>query len=189
MVQDLVWYQPAREPDDVDLRWQFWAVLSFGVKAIFHYCLATPPGHTDGLLNAAGGRSPLFYTAKRFHRFLKSMEDLYLRYRNTGAFAVNEREDLPYLHFEDQKRDFVPIQAIETESPLLIGCFEKENGAAFTVVNMEPLSEGKSAQVSMTLQGREATIYTDNMTVTLPLIDGKCEFTLPCGEGCFITLK
>ncbi len=189
MVQDLVWYQPAREPDDTDLRWQFWTVLSFGVKAIFHYCLATPPGHTDGLLNAAGERSPLFYTAKGFHRFLKSLEDIYLSYRNTGAFTVNGREDLPHLQFAEQKTDFTPIREIRTESPLLVGCFEKEDGAAFTVVNMEPLSEGRTAKVSMTLQAGEATIYTDSMTVTLPLTDGKCEFTLPCGEGCFITLK
>ena len=188
MVQDLVWYQPAREPDAMDLRWQFWTVLSFGAKAIFHYCLATPPGHTDGLLDAAGERSPLFYTAKGFHRFLKSIEDMYLGCRNTGAFAVNAGEDLPYLQFTEQKTDFAPIKEIRTESPLLVGCFEREDGAAFTVVNMEPLSEGRTAQVSMTLQGRTAAIYTDSMTVTLPLTDGKCEFTIPCGEGCFIIL-
>ena len=189
MVQDLMWYQPSRVPDDVDLRWQFWTVLSFGVKAIFHYCLATPPGHTDGLLNAAGERSPLFYTAKGFHRFLKGIEDPYLSFRNVGAFAVNEREDLPYLHFEDQKTDFAPVRAVESTSPLLIGCFEGEGRAAFTVVNMEPLHTGRQADVTLKLQGTQAVIYSDKLTLTLSLTDGECRFSLPCGEGCFVTVE
>ena len=189
MVQDLVWYQPAREPDDVDLRWQLWTVLSFGAAAIFHFCLATPPGHSSGLLNAAGEQSPLFYTAKGFHRFLKSVEDLYLSYRNTGAFTVNVRDDLPYMHFDDQIADFAPIRAVETASPLLIGCFEKEDGAAFTVVNMEPLSSGKQAQIALYLNGTAATVYTDKLVLKLSMTDGKCQFSLPCGEGCFVTVE
>ena len=189
MVQDLVWYQPAREPDARDLRWQFWTVMAFGVKAIFHYCLATPPGHTDGLVTAEGKRSPLFYTAKQFHGFLKSIEDLYLSYRNLGAFAVNAREDLPYLQFADQVTDFAPIREITTESPLLAGCFAGEGGYAFTLVNMEPLSEGKTAKIRLGLEGEKVTLHTDTLTCVLHGDNGYYDITLPCGEGCFITVE
>jgi len=188
MVQDLVWYQPAREPDAMDLRWQFWTVMAFGAAAIFHYCLATPPGHTDGLLTAEGKRSPLFYTAKQFHGFLKSIEDVYLSCRPVGAFHVNCREDLPYLQFEEQLAGFAPVQEIVTEDPLLVGCFEGENGYAMTIVNMHPLSEVKPAKIRLALRGRQITLYTDTCTCTMQNTDGYYDITLPAGEGCYITI-
>nr|MBQ4318484.1 hypothetical protein [Clostridia bacterium] len=191
MVQSLIWYANATPPDEIDLRWQFHTVMAFGAAAIFHYCLATPPGHSPGLVDSEGKGGPLFYPAQRFHRYFKSVEDTYLSYKNVGCFNVNCDDAHPYLKFEEQYRDFAAIEEVVSDDQLLVGCFEKKegSGSAFVLVNMTQISERKTAHVKLKLKdAKRVTAHLDNITVDLAPVDGYYEFTLPCGEGAFVTI-
>lgn len=191
MVQNLVWYAGATPPDEIDLRWQFYTVLSFGAKAIFYYCLSTPPGHTAGLITAEGTKSDMYYPARRLNHFLKSIEDVYCQYDNVGCFNVNCSEEYKYLHFTAQYKDFAPIKEIVSDDPLLIGCFEKRDGKgyAFTVVNMTQIKDRKTAKAKIKTDGKKVTVYEDNKFYNIAPIDGYYEFVLPCGEGAFVTVE
>jgi len=192
MVQSLVWYAGATPPDETDLRWQFYTVMAFGAQAIFHYCLATPPGHTPGLLTDEGKKSDLYYPAQRFHRYLKSIEDIYLSYRNIGAFSVNSTPETPYLEFAEQLTDFAPLAALQTEDQLLAGCFEAREGSgwAMVLVNMTPLSQRKTAHARLKLNARRVTAYADGMAYSLAADEeGFIDISLPCGEGIYLTIE
>jgi len=191
MVQTLVWYKGAVPPTETDLRWQFFTILSFGAKAVFHYCLATPPGHTPGLVDAEGKEGPLYYPAQRIHAYLKAIEDVYYEYKNVGAFNVNYKEGYEFLGFEDQYKDFDTIEEVISDDQLLIGCFDKDkgNGHAFTIVNMTHLKDNKTAHAKLKIKGKKVTAYAENMTYVLGEVDGYYDITLPCGEGLFITVE
>ncbi|MBE6687748.1 MAG: hypothetical protein E7588_00555 [Ruminococcaceae bacterium] len=191
MVQSLVWYANATPPDEIDLRWQFYTVLAFGAKAIFHYCLATPPGHTPGLLTSEGTKSDLYYPAQRCHRFLHAIEDVYYQYNPVGAFNVNCTDEYEYLKFSAQYKNFAPIKEVVSDDQLLVGCFEKQDnkGYAFTIVNMTQISERKTARAKLKIEGKKVTVYADTMSYTIAPVDGYYEFDLPCGEGAFVTVE
>ena len=192
MVQTLVWYHPAVVPNETDLRWQFFTVMAFGATAIFHYCLATPPGHSPGLLDSEGKRSPLFYPAQRFHRYLKSISDIYLGYKHLGCFNVNCDDDHPYLQFKEQYTDFDTIKEVVTDEQLLVGCFGKEDGSghAFVLVNMTHLCENKTAEVKLKLaNATRVTAHLDGITMDIAPVDGYYNFKLDSGEGVFVTVE
>jgi len=191
MLQSLAWRPGHLPPSAEELRWQFFTVMAFGAVSIFHYCLSTPPGHTPGLISHELTRGPLFYTAKLFHRYLKSIEDIYLSYKPLGAFSRNADEYHNYVHFEDQYTDFSPIKELICEEPLLVGCFEKRDGDgyAFVPVNMTYAHEKRTAKIKMKLDAKRVTVYLEGHVYNIAPVDGYYEFILPPGEGVFVTFE
>jgi len=189
MVQNMMWYACDNTPDEAELRWQFFTMLSFGAKAIFHFCLATPTGHTPGLITKQGTKSDLYYPSQRMHRFIKAIEDVYLQYDNIGAFCLNGDDEHAYMQFTDQVKNFKPIEEIVSGQRLLVGCFEKQDKYAFTLVNMEAVDDCVTAHVKLKLDGKKVTVYADTMSYTVAPVDGYYEFDIPFGEGLFVTVE
>ena len=191
MVQSIVWYETPSVPTEKDLRWQFFTVLSFGAKAIFHFCLSTPDGHSTALLDPKGMEGPLYFPAQRIHRFIRSIDDVYYQYKHVGAFNVNWKEGYEFLKFEEQYKNFNTIEEIISDDQLLVGCFDKEDGDghAFTIVNMTHLKDNKTAHVKLKIKGKKVTAYAETMSYVLGEVDGYYDITLPSGEGLFITVE
>ena len=84
------------------------------------------------------------------------------------------------------------ISSIESEDPLLFGCFEAEegDGYAFTVVNLYDLYREKGASLSFTLDGDyEVSAWIRGEKVELTPTDGKYSLELECAEGVFVVLE
>ena len=119
------------------------------------------------------------------------MNDVYLNYKNIGAFNFNCTEKTPYLRMTNPS-SFPTITEIKSNDPLLIGCFEANDGdgKAFTVVNMNDNMSFKKASAKIALDNDyKVTAWYNGYPTELTAIDGYYTVNLDSGEGVFITLE
>lgn len=173
-----------------DIRWQAFVTLSFGAKAIIHACYNTGWWDTDShLIDAAGNRTDTYYAAQTVNNELREFADIYGDYSCRGAFLnkaiLAAGTDTGYLLPVDKK--YKP--GVESNAPLLIGCFEANDsaGAAFTVVNMyEP---GLNLPAKATLDfGADKTITVYQKGIATVTTAGEVTLNLESGEGVFVTV-
>ena len=189
-VQTCSWSAGIREPDEYEFRWQAYTMLSYGAKTLLYYVFAARPRHTGTPLNVRDERNELYFGIKRIAEEFKRMSDVYVSYKNLGAFNVNSTpETTPYLEMNNPYKNFKTISEIKTESPVLVGCFEKKegNGHAFTLVNMHDFAKPATATVKVKIAG-EVNAYYDGTPTKLTSSDGWYEFKLLQGDGVFVTV-
>jgi len=190
VIQSSSWSSGVRVPDEADLRWQAYTMLSFGAKALLYFVYGGRPGKDGGIIAADGSKGELFYASKRLCGGLKKLSDLYLEYRNIGAFNVNcDAAKTPYLVMENPYSGPVNPGEIVTEDSLLIGVFEKKNGAgtAFTIVNMNNLQTPKTAHLTLNAPGN-VVVYRDGVPCETAEKGQKLELELLAGDGVFMTV-
>ena len=122
---------------------------------------------------------------------IKQISDAYVQYKNLGAFTVNPIPlDNPYLKMSNPVTDFKGLKEIKGNYyvPLLVGCFEKEDGYAFTVVNMTDLEYVQRAYVDFKLpDGYRAVSWQRGVRTELtPDKNGEYHLILASGEGVFV---
>ena len=136
-------------------------------------------------------KSPqLYFDSQRLMLGIKKLSDLYLTYRNVGAFNINSSPlTTPYLEMATPYKDFKTIKEIACNTPLLVGCFEKKEGegSAFTLVNMQDFQTPGTARVRFKLEGR-VTLYRDGEPEELKATNGVYEVLLEQGDGVFVTV-
>ncbi|MBE6687732.1 MAG: hypothetical protein E7588_00455 [Ruminococcaceae bacterium] len=190
-IQTCSWHYSVREPDEADLRWQAYTMLSFGAKAMMYYTFADRTMHTGALINVRGDRTKLFFASKRMCEGLHKLSDIYVQYKNIGAFNLNSTpETTPYLEMYQPYTGFDTISEICCDTPLLVGCFEKKdgNGTAFTLVNMQDFNMPKSCTVRFRANGI-ITMYYDGEPKQLEAVNSEYTVTLSQGDGVFITAE
>ena len=183
-----------RVPDEKDLRWQCYSMLSFGAKTILYFVWHGPEvnDYLNTPIDAEGNKNPLWYSAKKVNSEIIALSDVYLEYDNIGAFNVNAAEDLTYLHMTYPLDGFEAIEEIKCDDPLLVGCFNKKDGTskAVTVVNMSHREEDKTITASVKFSSSRITAYFGGVPQILtPDTNGRCNITLESGEGVFITVE
>lgn len=183
-----------RIPDEADLRWQCYTMLSFGAKTILYFVWHGPKenDYLNTPIDENGNKNPLWYSAKKVNSEIISISDVYLDYDNLGAFNVNAREDLTYLHMNYPLDGFEPIKEIKCDDPLLVGCFERKDkkAKAITVVNMSEREFNKTVTASMKLSASKVTAYFKGVPQILNAdAEGYYNITLESGEGVFITME
>ena len=91
---------------------------------------------------------------------------------------------------ENPYTGFDTIKEIESDTPLLVGCFEKEEGTghAFTVVNYSPFKSPKTSHVRVKLDGK-VTQYINGDPCVMHGDSGYYKFVLPQGQGVFVTVE
>jgi len=189
-MQTCAWSQSVREPDEADLRWQAYTLLSFGLKHLLCYTFAPNGGKTGCPLNVRSEKSDTYYAYKRLCNGLHALSDVYVTYKYAGAFNVNsDPEKTPYLEMYNPYKDFKTISEIKCDSPLLVGCFEKKEGkgSAFTLVNMQDMMYPKTISVKAKISGN-VTMYRDGVPTKCSSSDDWYEFTLVQGDGIFVTV-
>lgn len=185
--------RPFRNPDEADLRWQMYSMLSFGAKTIFYYVWHGPAenDYINTPIDADGNKNPLWESAKKLNGEIIALSDVYLAYDNIGAFTVNT-ENTPYAQMMYPLEGFAPIAEVKCDDALLIGCFNKKDasGNAFTVVNMSELALNKTVSAAFKLNAQKVTAYFGgNPTVLTADADGYYNISLNCGEGVFVTVE
>jgi len=180
-----------REPDYVDMRWQMYIGLAFGVNTFLHFTYGSYPGNgwTDSMVTN-GQPTDVYYAAQKVNREIMALSDDYVQYRSLGAFNKN-CTPYGYAQFDNQYKDFDILTGIKSGDPLLFGCYEKEEGEgyAFTVVNMYDLKKEKKAKVSFTLEGNHTvSAWIRGEKTVLTPVDGAYSLDLEAAEGVFVMI-
>ena len=189
-IQTCSWSREVREPGEAEIRWQAYTMLSFGAKTLLYYILATLSCHTGASFDVRGDKTKNYFAIQRMANGLHKLSDLYVGYKNLGAFNVNsDPEKTPYLEMYNPYKDFKAISDIKCDTPLLVGCFEKKegNGYAFTLVNHQDFASPKTCTVKFKANGK-LTMYYDGEPQTLTPVNGEYEIKLVQGDGVFVTV-
>ena len=189
-LQSCSWSKDVREPSEAELRWQFFTLLSYGVKTFLYFVFACYSNHTGACLNERGEKTKLFLASQRISAELKKLSATYMQYKNLGAFNVNSSpETTPYLEMDHPCIGFTAIREIQADAPLLVGCFEKKDGCgkAFTLVNMQDFADPKPVNVKLAADG-VLTIYRGGAPERLTPVNGVYAVTLEQGDGVFVTI-
>jgi len=190
-LQAFGWRPDMRHPSLADLRFQVYTGLSFGFSSFVYWCYTSIdfPYTPYAIVHSDGVPSHLYYYVKESVAEVRRLNDVYLRFRNLGAFSVNCTDETPYLRMTEPAV-FPTVRSVESGDPLLIGCFEApDGGKAFTVVNMHDPMTFKKAAAKIRLDGAyKITAWYNGYPTELFAENGACEIRLDSGEGVFVTL-
>lgn len=181
-------FLPNRGPSLEDFRFQTYCALSFGAQTILHFLYDVPTGSFD----SEHKKTPLWAHSRTINTELNAISDVYMQYKNVGAYTYKTENSPAYADFDNEYTDFDLIEDMESNETILIGCFEKEDGAgkAFTLVNMSELQEYTIADVSFALKdAKKVMSYQKGIPTELTCVDGKYYVSLDSGEGVFITVE
>ncbi len=190
-LQTFAWIPSKRTPTEAEFRWQAYTLLSFGCKGLLCWTYVGYKPEFPSLLTIDGKRTNAWYDAATVFKEIKLISDAFVQYKNLGAFTVDPLPlDYPYLKMSNPVTDFKGLKEIKGKyyAPLLVGCFEKEDGYAFTVVNMTELEHVDRASVDFKLpDGYRAVSWQRGVRTELtPDKDGKYNLILASGEGVFV---
>ncbi|MDO5309810.1 MAG: hypothetical protein Q4G03_10040 [Planctomycetia bacterium] len=192
-IQTFGWIASKRTPNESEYRWQCYSMLSFGCKGILCWTYAGYKPEFPSLIDINGNKTSAWYDARAVFWEIRRLSDVFVKYRNVGAFTVNCTDETPYLKMSNEYKDFQPIESLDSAEPLLVGCFDSKegDGAAFTVVNMTELEDasGATARVQLRDGYRATTWYRGVPEPGVLDADGKLVINLATGEGVFVTLE
>ena len=196
-IQALTWSSGHREPDETDIRWQFYSHLAFGAVNLIYFTYRTPDDNggeafTPALIDRSGKKTETWYAAQKVNKEINALSDVYMQYKNVGAYSHAYNSAVPYLQFTNQYTGKKAIQSIDCGDPLLIGCFEKKSGSgsAYMVVNMTDLKDEESVSPKLRIPGaKKVTAYAGGKSTVLTGSGDVYTLNLGCGEGAFITVE
>ena len=168
--------------------------MSYGCKGLLLWALSTVGLDYPSVFSPREStvNEPLYNDCATVMWEIRNLSDIYVQYNNLGAFTVNCTEETPWLKMSGEYEDFDILADVKSAEPLLIGCFEKEEGAgyAFTVVNMTDLKENMSATVRFKLaEDLNVTLYDEAVPTVLEAdADGYYTINLESTDGVFVTI-
>ncbi len=190
-IQTCSWNKWIREVNEAEIRWQAYTMLAFGAKAILYYIFAALGSHTGTAFNVRGDKTQTFFDIQRMGMGLHKLSDVFVQYKNLGAYSVNRPETMPWLDMANPYKDFDTIKALESDTPLLVGCFEKKegNGNAFVLVNYQDFREPKTSTIKFKADGKITYYYDGEPEVLKKDADGWYQVQLTQGDGAFVTVE
>lgn len=193
-IQSVSFAASKRTPSYQDLEWQAYCCLSFGAKGIVYFTYMTPYSTAENFLPALIdhdlNKTDRWYFAQQLNAELNAVGAEMDGYVNSGAFSHGCTAKTAYLDFDNQYDFTAAIKAVECDTPLLFGCFEKDGKYAFTAVSMSDLQSGESLTARIKTDA-PVTLYRNGKaepTLT-PDADGYISLTLGVGEGVFAEIN
>ncbi|MBE6689447.1 MAG: hypothetical protein E7588_09305, partial [Ruminococcaceae bacterium] len=190
-IQTYGWQADKRTPTEAEYRWQCYCLLSFGCTGILLWqYLSTNPVYPSLIDNTTLNETDAYYDCQTVMHEMKAISDIFVQYRNLGAFTHNAVKN--YQKMTGEYKNFDTIKSITSDQSLLIGCFEKKDGSgatAFTIVNMEEFEGELTAKAVIQLDpAKKVTIY--NHGVATPVENnGSVTIDLASGDGFFVTVE
>lgn len=182
-----------RDPSEEEFRWQCYSMLSFGCTGILFWTYWSGNDNTPALVYNDKTPTHNYYAAQPVAWEMRRLSDTFIQYQNLGAFTHNCTSATPYLKMSGEYKDFDIISNIDCADPLLIGCFEKKDGAghAFTLVNMVEFSEARGTTVKFTLAASDktVTVYGKDDPKVITAVNGVYTVELEEGQGVFVTVE
>lgn len=173
---------------DAELRFQLYTALSFGARTFIYNSYNNSRNH-DMLED--GKKTDLYASVQIINAEIKALEDELCSYKHLGAFVHSTSlTNRKYLEMEDPYKDFSAIKDLKSSEAILIGCFEGDDGFAFTAVNMSNPEMKKGASFSFSADaGYRVFLWQKGQKTELTQVNGTCTVSLECGEGVFVTLE
>jgi hypothetical protein len=200
-IQSVSFAAVKRSPTEEEMRWQVYCALSFGARDIQYFTYCTPNSSTEDFKDALIGRdnqkTERWYGAQNINRAIALISDVYVQYKNLGAYTVNPDKSQYFMQFSGQYKDFDAIAdvTVSDNRPVLIGAFASdtaEHSRAFTCVDLGDPGMKKTSPTEVTVELTDATTatmyYKDTVTTLTPDENGCITFTLYNGDGVFVTL-
>ncbi|MBE6688007.1 MAG: S-layer homology domain-containing protein [Ruminococcaceae bacterium] len=195
-IQTHAWTSTKRTPNEAEFRWQAYSMLSFGATGILLWSYTSGNLAYPSMIDIPTRKvNQSYYDCQKVFKELNAISDVYITYRNLGAFTHNASETVPYLLMSDgteYDKTKTVFSDIQCDNPLLFGYFVKDvDGTnAFTVVNMTEFSGNKSSVVKFKLDDSagEVVSYYRGVPTVLTAVDGYYTLDLECGDGVFVTV-
>jgi hypothetical protein len=212
-IQTLAFNYICREPNEEDMRWQIFCALSFGTKVIQLFTYGTPGNgdetFEDAMIDRDGQKTIRYAQAQKVMAELNEWSRAYVPYRWVGAMTGRDHLDTKartidvtfpgfvhtlrlkgnYMDLDHPLDQFAPITSFKGEYPLLVGCFEKENGRAFTLVNMEDPGRRHANTATLCFDGAKTLrVHGKEGTKDIACDGGTWTVTLDFGEGLFVEI-
>ncbi len=197
-IQSVSFHHGKRIPSGAEIRWQAWCVLSFGATNIEYFTYRTPDSKAEvflpALIDRDNRKTSRWYAVQEINRELAAMEDVFLTYRNLGAYTHLGESAGDFARFDNPFTDFAAICETDCDTPLLIGAFAAKTGdnLAFTAVNLtDPGKEALPVTARFRLaDGYTAVLWQKGVGAALAVdLDGWIDVTIDCGEGVFIECR
>lgn len=173
-----------------DQRWQNYVTLSFGTKAIIYACYYT--GWWDSgshMISDEGARTDTYYAVQQVNAEMEAFASIYGKYENHGAVLYNGKKAagarLGLVKIDDAYQP-----AVETDAPLLCGCFTETDGSgkAFVFTNMyEPQTGNEAAFTAAFAGAKSITLYRKGEITEIA--GDMLTLTLENREGVFVTVQ
>ncbi|MBQ3954569.1 MAG: hypothetical protein II680_01660 [Clostridia bacterium] len=188
-----------RTPSEKDLEWQTWCIRSFGAAEAIYFTYMTPYSTAEdfkpALIDHNLERTDRWYAAQKINGEFAALDPAFARYpENLGAFTVNAsgtNVSEAFMRFGNQYDFSAVLEEIDSEAPLLFGCFtDGADGYAFTVVSCQNLLRDKTADMRLKIAGKALTVWQNGKSTRLePDGEGYITISLACGEGAFCEVE
>ena len=184
-----------RYPTGRDLSLQLWLCLAFGARLIELFTYTTymeggPESFGLALIDKDRNPTPTYYDGQRVIADIRYFEGIYGGYRFLGAFSKNCNEG-EWNYHKQQYKDFSAIKLVDASAPVLVGCFEGENGKkAFCAVNVSDVTEDadKAINVSFKTDSDVLVYQACKCTHLCADAEGIVTLTLNTAEGAFVEI-
>ena len=194
-IQTYGWTASKRTPDESEFRWQCYSMLSYGCTGILLWSYTGGGVAFPSMIDMKTRElNQSYYDCQPVFAEMNAISDIYVSYKNLGAFTHNYSDSVPYLYMSGEYDiNSTVFSDIECDNPLLFGYFEKisGNGNAFTVVNMTEFEDGTASTVKFKLRNSDKTVtsYHRGVESILTPVDGYYTIELEVGDGAFVTVS
>jgi hypothetical protein len=182
-----------RAPNENDIRWQVYTNLAFGATGIQYFCYWTPGndanlGPDNAMIDTKGNKTPIYTYVQTVNKEVIAFQNAYLNFHNVGVMVYPSVDASPELYMENPLKSWAPIKSVTSEHPVVVGCFEDNNGnKALVLVNYSDPGKKLSNKVTINLNGvKGLTVYKKGKPIVTTLNGGSYEVNLEYGEGQFI---
>ncbi|MBP5307763.1 MAG: hypothetical protein J6Z34_01365 [Clostridia bacterium] len=198
-------YTPGHERivSEADLELQLYCCLAFNFDMISYFCYHSPSASEEfndtdiALVDRNGAKQPLWDAAKRLNEEIRMFEHVYLQFNHwQGAYtavgtnnsADNYDNKTLFLQRPLAENRLGELKKITSTEDVLVSLARDDgNNCAYTVVNYNETTLGKSNRVTMEFKNaRYAIIYKGGEKSIAALKDHKLELQLGVGEGAYI---
>jgi hypothetical protein len=182
-----------REVDEADIRWQVYTNLAYGSQGIQYFCYWSPLA--DGAANFGhamiaqdGSKTPVYEAVRVVNQEIRDFDHIFMAMKHKGVMLFPKDGLTNEMFTEKSLASFAPVRQIDTENPLVVGCFEDGAGySALVLVNYTDPSDGVSTPVRVTFEdAKEIVVYAKGVKTRVTLKKGVYETVLGPGEGQFV---
>ena len=192
-----------REVTAADLKLQLYCCLAFNFDMISYFCYHSPSlseefNDTDiALVDRNGVKQPLWEDAKLLNNELKKFQHVYLQFNrwqgaytavgtNNSSESYNNKTLLLQRPLSENRLGELK-NVTSTEDVLVSLARDSANNCAYTVVNYNETTLGKTNRVTMQFKSaRYAVVYRCGEKTVVELDNRKLELQLGVGEGVYV---
>lgn len=171
-----------RVPSEIDIRWQIWSNLAFGVKGIQYFCYWTPNNALgDALVDRNGKKTERYYYAKKINKDVNSIGKILLNCHAEGVILTS-----PFKEYKmyDQLYHFGIIESVSGES--IVGCFENNKGKKKILITSLVPEKRSNVTLNFSQDSSKLRIWRNNTSEEKVISESKISFLIEEGEAIFI---